>query len=211
MFVFEKESGMDLLLITTNKGRQTIKAKIIATFLFVIMVTSIFGILDYIMFSVFFGSFGSNSSPLYSLANYQNTRLNVNLLQYSVISFSVKLLGILVICTFFVLFSCIFSKALYSYLASFISVIVLIRLYDIKTNMIFSSFAKYINPVSLIMNRELYKETIFINIFCYPIYQDLVAIVVGICWIILSVILINLFARKNNLGKRTRRSKNATS
>ena len=188
VFVLEKEVEMDFLLITTKMGKKTIKAKIIASFLFIIMLTLLFGLLDYISFSVCFKSFGSNDSPLYSLANFKNTRLNMGLLEFSIISLIIKTFGILIVCTCFLLYSCLFSKVIYSYIASFITTYILFQ-----------------NPISLLVNRELYKETSFVNVLNFPIYKDAFALVVGFACMILLLLLIYSIAIKNKLLKRSRR------
>lgn len=201
VFIYEKEIEMDKLLITTQKGYQTVTAKITASFLFIIVVTILFGILDYISFSVFFDNFGSKNSPLYSLANFKNTRLNIGLFTFSMLSLLVKTFGILIMSTFFLLCSCIFSKILYCYLSCFIAMIGLILLQDTKTNFIMGLYGRMINPMSLIKNRELFYEVSFVNILNYPFYKDVVIMIIGLGWIILLISLIYVFSTKNVLVK----------
>ena len=81
-----------------------------------------------------------------------------------------------------------FSKVIYSYIASFITTYILFQ-----------------NPISLLVNRELYKETSFVNVLNFPIYKDAFALVVGFACMILLLLLIYSIAIKNKLLKRSRR------
>lgn len=211
VFVYEKETEMETLLITNRKGNQTVAAKIVASFLFVIMISLLFGVLDYIGFSIAFGSFGSNHSPLYSLTNYQNTRLETGLFTFSMLSLAVKIFGIITISMIFLLYSCTFSKVLYSYIASFVTMSALLLMHSAKINPIAGGVdTRILNPVSLIKNRELFDEVHFLNIFNYPIPEDIVAVAAGFGWIILAILLISIFTTKNTLVKKKwRRNKNA--
>ncbi|MBJ6362490.1 hypothetical protein ACFOQM_14590 [Paenibacillus sp. GCM10012307] len=62
VFVLEKETEMDTLLLTTTSGGfRTIGAKLIASFLFVSGISWWFWFADFIAFSVLFGSWDSAS------------------------------------------------------------------------------------------------------------------------------------------------------
>ena len=201
VFVLEKETEMDKLLITTVRGgRKSVLAKILASSLFVTVVCFLFWMEDFIAFSAFFDNFGGNSSPLYALEIFKNTPLNIGLLQYALLSGILKTFGMLVFCMIFLLFSSAFKKSLFSYIVSFAIMVALILVHDVVL-MQGQALQKILNPVSLLVNREIWKETEFINILGYPIPVCSLTIIVGLLWGALSIIGTAALTEKSRLRK----------
>ena len=201
VFILEKETDMNQILITTVwGGKKTTAAKIIAASLFVFGVSALFWLEDFLIFSVFFGSFGSNSSPLYGLEMFKNTLLNMNLLQYGIQSDIIKILGIWVFCLFILLVSDIFKKTLFSYLVSFVTSGILIM----SSNSIFihgNRIHKILNPAFLLKNRELFREAEFVNFFNYPVPVFYLTIISGLLYALLLLMGIKVITRKNVFRK----------
>lgn len=80
-FVSEKETQMDMLLLTcANGGKKTALAKIIAVTAFVWLVSLWFSLLDYIGFVASFHTFEGWSLPVYAIPNLAEAAVNINLL-----------------------------------------------------------------------------------------------------------------------------------
>ncbi len=77
-FVCEKETQMDMLLLTNlGGGRKTALAKIVAATLFVISVAIWFSVLDYIGFALSFGTTEGYNLPLYAVSNFSTAAINL--------------------------------------------------------------------------------------------------------------------------------------
>lgn len=211
VFVIEKETEMDLLLTTTSKGgHKTALAKLITSCLLVISVSILFWITDYIAFSIMFKSFSSNHAWLYSLENFKHTPLNLNLIQYTLLSDAIKTFGLVVFSMFFILLSAILRKILYVLIAASTTAYLILLSYDFLPYWI-KSIVEYINPTTLLQNRSLFTSTIFVNVFGYPLPAYILTL---LCETVLAIILIFLIfksCKKNQwvklLGRKTVRWK----
>lgn len=169
MFILEKDTEMNDILKTTKRGgKETVIAKFITSFLFITTISFLFWIVDYFSFSYYFKSFHGNHSPIYALQLFKNTPLNVQLIEYSIISNILKTFGIFIISIIVLFFSSIFKRTLYSYIASLITVYLLILWYDIDLILNIRGM-KLANPVSLLINRDLFQNISFINVGNQPI------------------------------------------
>jgi hypothetical protein len=87
VFVSERETEMDALILTTKWGGiRTVLAKLLSSAIYVIGSCTWFWLLDYLVFSAVFGSFEGAAAPLYAIKNFADTALNMTLGQYAVLS-----------------------------------------------------------------------------------------------------------------------------
>lgn len=177
MFNIEKETEMANLLHTVINGRKLAAAKVMTSFAFTVFVCALFWIQDFVVFSCAYRNFGGNSSPLYALEIFKNTALNLNLFQYSVISALVKAFGMMIICMIILLFSAILKSTLHSYVASFIAIVSLIYLHDLEISSLI--LLKIVNPINLLVNREIFKCYKLYNIMGYPVSEFLLSMLCG--------------------------------
>lgn len=202
VFVNEKESQMDILLLTSVCGGKKITtAKIIATSTFVIGVTIWFLVLDFIVFSITFKSLTSTMLPIYTIQSFLASSVNVTILEYIIISNILKIIGVLVIGMIFLFVSEFFKNALVPFIANMIIIIVIIFFYERyrSSSLIIN---KVVNPLILLINRELFKKIEFVDIFGVPVLSYFVAIVFAVCLLIINIIFIYIFSRGNVVHSR---------
>lgn len=164
VFVAEKETEMDLILSTSKKGgKETVNAKILSSFLYVILISAWFYIIDFLAFSYFYGLTGLNNQ-LYALKDFMLTPLNVRMWEFIILSAAVKIIGLLAVSSIILFLSSIFRRALLPYILSLATVFLLMLANELAK-------VKFINPIELIANRELFKNTGFINIHGFPVHE----------------------------------------
>lgn len=199
VFLSEKETEMDTLMLTTKAGgARTVWAKLIASTLFVCGVCFWFWMVDFVSFSIIFGSWDAASSPLYALEDFIHASLNVSLGQYAVLSAMLKTAGMLVFALTFLLISCLFRNALIPFISSLLTAfgcIYLEEAYMGSGRVLF----KIINPFVLIVNRELFRKAEFISLGGYPLPSYIAAIMFAAVWGAAMLCGIMIFMRKNAL------------
>lgn len=202
-FVCEKETQMNTLLLTNpNGGKKTTLAKIVAATLFVIGVAMWFSVLDYIGFSLSFGTTEGYNLPLYAISNFSTAAVNCNLLQYSILSAVIRAIGVWTMSMVFLLISMFCRNALVPFVADFGAALCLIitgALQSYSSNI----WLKVINPYSLLANRILFSKTEFISFAGYPIQSFLAAIIFAVI-VGLAVITAMLSLSKRNYHCRER-------
>ncbi|WP_027091519.1 hypothetical protein [Cohnella thermotolerans] len=201
VFLSEKETEMDALLLTTKAGgAQTVQAKLIASSLFICSVCFWFWLLDFAAFSVLFGSWDGASSPLYVLEDFIHASLNVSLGQYAVVSALVKTAGILVFGLAFLLLSSLFRNALIPFIvglsASF-GCIYMAEVYMGSGRVLL----KLVNPFVLVVNRELFRKAEFVALWGYPLPSYVVALLLSAVWGAVFIGGLTIAVRKNTLRK----------
>lgn len=197
VFVREKESQMDTLLLTNiSGGKKTISAKIRAVSIFVITISLCFSLFDFIGFMVSFGTAEGYSLPIFALKNFITSPLSVSLWQYVLLSAGIRALGIWALAMIFLLVSMIGKNALASFI---INIALSFAAITIWSGFTYSEnvFVKVINPFSLVYNNSLFSKTEFLNCFGIPILSFISAIVFGISFGILSITLIYKFSKRN--------------
>lgn len=170
VFVAEKETEMDIILSTSKKGgEETVNAKILSSFLYVIMINVWFYMVDFFAFSYFYGLTGLNNQ-LYALRDFMLTPLNIRMWEFIILSAAVKVIGLLAVSSIILFLSSVFRRALLPYVLSLSSVflLMLIKESGVRGNY---SFWKFINPIELIENRELFENTGFINLMGFPVHR----------------------------------------
>jgi len=202
VFVSEKETEMDLLLLTTKWGGiKTTNAKLITSTIFVCTVCCWFWLLDFIAFAAIFGSLEASFSPIYAIQNFSNTPINLNLAQYALLSSVMKTAGILILSYLFLLISMFFKQVLFPFIISLLTTFALIYLQEMYLG---SSHVllKTINPFVLVMNRELYRHTEFLDFFHYPLPSYISAILFAIAWGIVFILGIKMIIQKNTVQRK---------
>lgn len=204
VFVLEKETEMDTLILTTKAGgSKTVLAKIFSSVIFVCVICFWFWLLDFAAFSVVFGSLEAAATPLYGIENFANASINVNLGEYVVLSSFVKTAGMLVIGMASLLLSCLFKNALLPFLISLSSAFLLVYIQELSMGS-GHVLLKVINPFVLIVNRELFRKTEFVNLFGFPVLSFILALLFAVAWGAVFVAGIGILVRKNTNCKRRR-------
>jgi hypothetical protein len=205
VFLSEKETEMDTLLLTTKAGgAKTVWAKLMASALFVCTVCFWFWLVDFAAFSVIFGSREAASSPLYALEPFVNASLNVSLGTYAVLSAFVKTAGILVLCLAFLLISCFFRNALIPFMIGLsvaFGCMYMAEAFMGSGRVLF----KAINPFVLVVNRELFRKAEFVPLLGYPLPSYVAALLFAAAWGAALLGGIALSARKNAWRKGGRK------
>ncbi|MCE3202446.1 ABC transporter permease [Paenibacillus sonchi] len=204
VFLSEKETEMDTLLVTTRVGARIIWAKLLTATLFVCGISFWFWLVDFMAFSVVFDSWDASISPLYALEDFIHTPLNVNLGQYTLLSGLLKTAGILVLGCAFLLLSSLFRNALIPFIAGlFIS---FGCIYQEEAFMGSGRILlKIMNPFVLVINRDLFRKTEFISLFGYPVQSYIAALLIGAAWGIMFLCGISFFIKKNTLLRRDKK------
>lgn len=205
-FVCEKETQMDMLLLTNpNGGKKTTLTKIAAATLFVISVAVWFSALDYFGFSFSFGTMEGYNLPLYSISNFSTAAVNCNLWQYAVLSAVIRAIGVWTMSMVFILISMFWRNALVPFVTGFgiaLCLIVTGASQSYSSNI----WLKIINPYSLLANRVLFNKTEFIGFAGYPIQGFLAATIFAIT-VGLAVIAAMMVLSKKNYNCQVRRIK----
>ncbi|MEI3612562.1 ABC transporter permease [Pseudogracilibacillus sp. SO30301A] len=199
VFVTEKETEMDVLLLTTKAGGQkTIFAKLFSASIFVCAVSFWFGLIDFIAFASSFGSLEAKFSPIYAIENFADTALNISLGEYALISLMVKTIGFLIVSYLFLFVSLFFKNALLPFIISLFFAFGLIYFQEAYMGSE-RIILKVINPFSLVVHRMLFSGTEFVNIFGFPMLSYTAAICFGIICGGIFLLAIFIFQRKNTI------------
>lgn len=200
VFVAEKETEMDLILSTSKKGgKETVNAKILSSFLYVIVISVWFYMVDFLAFSYFYGLTGLNNQ-LYALKDFMLTPLNVKMWGFILLSAVVKIIGLLTVSSIILFLSSIFRRTLLPYILS-LGTIFLLMLVNEFTKV------KFINPIELIANREMFKNTDFINILGFPVHEFIVVILSVMLFAVAFVLATKMIIKKNACLSKVKESK----
>lgn len=201
VFLSEKETEMDILLLTTPAGGvRTVWAKLIASTLFVCSVCLWFWFVDIAAFSIFFASWDAASSPLYVLEDFVHAALNVNLGQYAVLSALLKTMGMLVFALAFLYISCLFRNALIPFIAGLVTAFGCIYLEEAYMGSGHVLF-KITNPFVLIVNRELFRRAEYVPVMDVPLPSYTAALLFAGAWGVVLLCGMIIVVRKNALRK----------
>ncbi len=197
-FVCEKETQMEMLLLTSfNGGKKTAFAKIAAVTLFVTSASIWFSALDYIGFALSFGTTEGYNLPLYAIENFSTAAVNCNLLQYGVLSAVTRAIGIWTMSMAFLLVSMFWRNTLVPFVVSFGAALCLMIL-GASQSLTSNIWLKVINPYSLLANRILFGKTEFIGFAGYPIHSFLAAIIFAILTGLAVITAMMILSKRNN-------------
>lgn len=201
VFISEKESGMELLLLTTRQGgRRTTAAKLTASALFVAAVSLWFWLTDFFGFAAVYGTLDGGSLPVYALENFAQSAVGMTLTQYALVSIVVKTLGAVIAGLLFLLLSRFFRSALFPYVLGLLMIFALAGLYGAYAS---SShlLVKICNPFTLLQCRTVFRVTEFVDFFGIPVPSYQAALFCGAAWCVLLVLALNVPNRKNAVKK----------
>lgn len=183
VFVSERETEMDAILRSSKFGRgKTINGKILASCLYVLILSTWFYAVDFIAFSYFYRLTGL-TNHLYAIKEFMLTPINISMGQFILLSAAIKALGLLAIGSVVLFISSFFKNAILPYILSLGSVFSLIFF---KGTMI--GALRLVNPIGLITNRELFKSVEYVNLFGIPTLQFIIS-VLGVAAVTSIVIL----------------------
>lgn len=184
VFNCERETQMDLLILTAkNGGRKTTATKIIAVSFFAIAVSLWFSICDYVGFAISFETTEGFQLPVFALSSFAGASVNVSLLQYSVLSAAVRAAGVWEIGLLMLLISMCWKNILVPFATDF-SVCLILIITGTASAYSGSVWLKCFNPYSLLANRILFGKTEFLNLLGYPVLSYTAAIV---CTLVLGL------------------------
>lgn len=198
-FVCEKETQMDMLLLTNpNGGRKTALAKVFAVSLFLAGVSLWFSALDFIGFACSFGTFEGGDLPLYAINNFAEASVNMSLFQYAILSAVLKVVGVWSIGMLLLTASMFWHSALVPFALDFAIVLVLILS---GASAAYSShlWGKVANPYALLTCRVLIGKTEFMNIANYPVLSGEVAVIFAVVMGVSAALTIIFLSSQNQL------------
>ena len=197
-FVCEKETQMDMLLLTNpGGGKKTTFAKIAAASLFVISVAIWFSVVDYIGFVYFFGTAEGGNLPLYAVSNFSTAAVNCNLWQYAILSAVIRAVGVWTMSMVFLLISMFGHSALVPFVADFGAALCFI-ITGASQSCFSNTWLKIINPYSLLANRILFSKTEFIGFAGYPVQSFQAAIIFAIAVGVVSITAMMMLSKRNS-------------
>ncbi len=200
-FTMESESGMNMLIKISKKGRQhTVLAKIGAFVLFSFLITVLFTVVDLIAFDIKFGLEGF-FNPIYSIERYFAFTLNLSMMGYVILSMLLKFAAFTVVGIFIMFCSSLFGSVLYSFGVGTFAVFGLI-LADGTTKLGASKFLTLLNPLSLIANRYMLDTYSVVNIFGYPVLRIYVALVLMLIFAVVLIVGIMLAYTRRHVGTK---------
>lgn len=202
VFVLEKETEMELLILTTANGnKNSTAAKIIASLLFAAGVSFVFWLADLLFFSLIWGGFYAGTAPVYAVEFFEYAPLGVSLLQYAGLSMLLKTAGILIFTLVVLLLSCLCGNALLPFVGGGFAVLVCLGAYAIKPPLWLDGLA-LCNPVCLLVNRELFHSVDFVCLMGWPVSTWLIPLGSGLLAAVILLAVLWKKARKNCLGVR---------
>lgn len=170
-FTNEKQVGMDVIIQTCKNGAyKTVDAKIYATLVLAIIISSYFYILDFVCF-VSVAHLDGLFAPIYQISQYSFSPLNINIIQYCICSVILKISGCCILSMFLLVISSFFSEILFSF--SFGTGLTLLFIVFENKNWQFA------NPISFISHNDLFNSFVTINIFGYPIQEYILTFAFG--------------------------------
>ena len=119
VFVLEKETEMELLLQTTIQGkRKSATAKLLASVLFVIIISILFWLADFLLFGCMFGSFDGGNCPIYAIEYFEASALSMSLFFYALGTMVLKTVGALIFGMIVLLLSRLCKNTLFPFVGS---------------------------------------------------------------------------------------------
>lgn len=163
IFITERETEMYMLLRTTKNGSgATVAAKLTAAVLFVVLVSGLFFLQDFLTIYIAGGRNQALSSPVYALRYFETTPLNMTVGEYFLWAAAVKTLGILACGCVILLVSSLCKQMLSAFFASFGLLLGGVVLQEFCR----TRYAlKWFNPLELVIVRDIVTEDVFVNVF----------------------------------------------
>lgn len=167
VFVTERETEMYMLQRTAKLGSgMTVAAKLTASMLFLALVCVLFYGEDFLVLQLLSGHWEALSSPVYAIRNLEATPLNMNIGQFVLWSGGVKALGMIGVGCVILLASCLCKRVLTTFVAGFGGIMAMVVLQEFCRT---RYHLKWLNPMELVMVREIVTDTAFVNILDQPV------------------------------------------
>ncbi|MFT3950427.1 MAG: ABC transporter permease subunit [Oscillospiraceae bacterium] len=183
-FSAERELEADRILLTSRYGREkTALAKLLSGWVYVLMLSVVFGAADLAMFWYCY-DFTGFSQPIYAILEYENTALNMTIAQVIGLIFVLETLGFLVFGTAVMLLSALSRSgfATFVWAACFLAgMLTLSILYPFGAG----AYLNLVNPVKLIGSISLFSEFSVIRIYNTPVSTAALAIAAGLLALVL--------------------------
>lgn len=185
-FSIETESGMNLLIKTSGAVYKTANAKIISACTYILLITIIFSLFDFLVVKHLCGADGF-SNPLYSAYLFRYTPYNFSLLKASIVCVAIRLLGFIVIGEITVLISALIKKTIPALCADFLITVLFMLCADKNSLMI--------NPINMLSPYRM-LEKFDCRVICgAPILSVYYYAILYIVMIILLFVFIKFAAR----------------
>ena len=199
VFVTERETEMYMLQRTAKLGgSSTVTAKLTASAFFILMVCLIFYGQDFLVLQLLSGHWEALSSPVYAIRYLEMTPLRLTIGQFVLWVLGFKTLGILGCGCLILLASCVFKRVLTAFAAGFGGIMMLVVLQEFCRT---RTGLKWFNPIELVMVREIVTDTVFVDVFGFPIHLYCF-VMAGIC---LTMVVMVLGILRLNPGRMERR------
>lgn len=199
VFVKEKETQMNLLLLTSSGGGyMTCAAKLISVSVFSVGIAIWFSLLDFIGFCLAFHTVEGGNLPIYAINNFANSPLNMTLFQYILLSAAVKALGMWTLCMGILAFSMKWKTALFPFAIN-LSVVLALIFQGVSCQFYSNTWEKVWNPYVLLVNRTLFANTEFINCLGYPVLGYQASIIISVLiGLLFAGIILRCYARNQH-------------
>lgn len=193
----EREGSMELLLLTNKKGgKATQTAKLIGAGMFIVVVSIIFSVVDFLGFAFVAGKGCGLEMPLYAVSFLGRSSLNISVWQFCMLSMAVRALGFLVIGTIMLSVLRVCKNTLAAFGIGIAACAGAAFAYENCCHKS-SVWLKIINPFSLVDNIHIFEKTEFVSVCGNPVLGWQAALAVGgICLLLITILMIAL--SKNN-------------
>lgn len=201
VFVTERESEMYMLLRTARHGgAATVAAKLTASALFAVVVCLLFFWEDILVLLALSGRLEALFSPVYAIRYLETTPLTMTVGQFMVWTVAVKTIGVLGCSCVVLLVSCLCRRVLTTFVAGFGAILGLILLQEFCRT---RYWLKWLNPMELVISREIVAETKFVNVLGLPVVLH-VFVIAGILLTVGVLYGAILYCNPGRMGRRYR-------
>lgn len=197
VFGCENTAQMNGLLITNKYGgKKTILAKICAVSIYVVGISVLFSMLNFIGFTGVFRSLEGSKLPIYALASFSEVAVDINVIEFVVVSAMIRALGFWVISMSMLLISQLIKNSMVAFV---VGILVSVAMAVISNNYMYSSniFGKIISPMALLTNVRLFEKTEFVCLYRTPILSWQAAVFSSLIFGIIMIVTIIGFAKNN--------------
>lgn len=182
---YEKNENQLCFLRTTTNGRKKLMAsKVLAMILFVLFITmSLYGI-NAVISRCFYSPIDFES-PLQSVYLYRNSPFGLNIGEFLVRYFFVKILNCVLLGILFMLICAMFSHIIFVFVVSALTVLVEILCYTKISGTHFLVFLKYLNIMAGVKTGGMFSDYVNLSVIGYPVNT---CFLYGILWLILTFV-----------------------
>lgn len=200
LYAGENEAGMLILMRSTPMGRLRLSnAKQTVVIIFTGIVCLIFFVCDFLMF-LWCVRLRGISNPLYSIDSFKYTPSVISIGGFMFLSALLKYFGF--VC--FGLISCIFSsflpKAYMVFVTDFFLCIGFMFMSAYSGGVL--DYINFINPINMLLCRDMFSSFNVVNIFGTPIYRYIVCFACTALFALILSLSINLLNNTNSTAKR---------